>query len=163
MIYPEGLVNLFKKHGYWQTNLVVFIVMCASIVMAVVYANAVAMVNAIWCGVSIFSNYMLCMEKEEHEYTKGRWADTQDDLIVKEHEVERLTLELETAQAALVEAKKPRRNHSGYVQTGFSQIESGLAPKTASIDTAEANALKPKRKPAPRGTRKPKTKNENKD
>lgn len=163
MIYPEGLVNLFKKHGYWRTNLVVFIVMCASIVMAIVYANAVAMVNAIWCGVSIFSNYMLCMEKEEHEYTKGRWADTQDDLIVKYHEVERLTLELETAQAALVEAKKPKKNHSGYVQTGFSQIESGLAPKTASIDTAEANALKPKRKPAPRGTRKPKTKNENKD
>ena len=163
MIYPEGLVNLFKKHGYWRTNLVVFIVMCASIVMAIVYANAVAMVNAIWCGVSIFSNYMLCMEKEEHEYTKGRWADTQDDLIVKYHEVERLTLELETAQAALAEAKKPKKNHSGYVQTGFSQIESGLAPKTASIDTAEANAPKPKRKPAPRGTRKPKTKNENKD
>ena len=94
---------------------------------------------------------------------KGQLADAQDDLIVKEHEVERLTLELETAQAALVEAKKPKKNHSGYVQTGFSQIESGLAPKTASIDTAEANALKPKRKPASRGTRKPKTKNENKD
>lgn len=108
MICPEELVNLFKKHGYWRTSLVVFIVMCASIVMAIVYANAVAMVNAIWCGVSIFSNYMLCMEKEEHEYTKGRWADTQDDLIVKYHEAERLKLELEATQAALKEAKKHR-------------------------------------------------------
>ena len=163
MIYPEELVNLLKKHGYWRTSLVVFIVMCASIVMAIVYANAVAIVNATWCGVSIFSNYMLCIEKEEHEYTKGRWADTQDDLIVKYHEVERLTLELETAQAALVEAKKPKMHYSGYVQTGLAQVESSAIASTIDVATSEAPLPKPKRKPAPRGTKKPKTKNENKD
>ena len=94
---------------------------------------------------------------------KGQLADAQDNLIVKEHEVERLVSELETAHTALEDMQKPKKNHSGYIQTGFSQIESGLAPKTASIDTAEAPLPKPKRKPARRGTRKPKTKNENKD
>ena len=163
MIYPEELVSLFKKHDYWTVSLWLFVAACISLVVGLVYADWSALVNAIWSSVSIFSIYMLCMEKEEHESTKGKWADAQDDLCISKHEVERLTLELETTQAALVEAKKPKKNHSGYVQTGFSQIESGLAPKTASIDTAEANALKPKRKPAPRGTRKPKTKNENKD
>lgn len=82
---------------------------------------------------------------------KGQLADAQDDLIVKEHEVERLTLELETAQAALLEAKKLRRN------------ESSAIASTIDVATSEAPLPKPKRKPAPRGTRKPKTKNENKD
>lgn len=143
MIYPEEFVNLFKKHGYWRTSLVVFIVMCASIVMTIVYANAVAIINAVWCGMIICSNYMLCMEKEEHELTKATLADTQDDLCISKHEVERLTLELETAQAALVES---------------SAIASAI-----DVATSEAPLPKPKRKPAPRGTRKPKTKNENKD
>ena len=82
---------------------------------------------------------MLCMEKEEHELTKATLADTQDDLCISKHEVERLTLELETAQAALVES---------------SAIASAI-----DIATSEAPLPKPKRKPAPRGTRKPKTKN----
>lgn len=163
MIYPEEIVNLFKKHDYWTVSLWLFVIACMSLVVGLVFADWSALVNAMWSSVSIFSIYMLCMEKEEHESTKEKWADTQDDLCISKHEVERLTLELETTQAALVEAKKPKMHYSGYVQTGLAQVESGLAPKTASIDTAEANTLKPKRKPAPRGTRKPKTKNENKD
>ena len=94
---------------------------------------------------------------------KGQLADAQDDLCISKHEVERLTLELETAQAALLEAKKPRRNYSGYVQTGLAQMESSAIASTIDVAVSEAPLPKPKRKPAPRGTRKPKTKNENKN
>ena len=143
MSYPEEIVNLFKKHGAWKTNLFVFIMMCVSIVGAIVFSNGICLVNAIWCGISIFGDYVMCGYKEELELAKATLADVQDDLVVKEHEVERLALELETAQAALV--------------------ESSAIASTIDVVASEAPLPKPKRKPAPRGTRKPKTKNENKD
>lgn len=163
MIYPEEIVNLFKKHDYWTVSLWLFVAACISLVVGLVFADWSALVNAIWSSVSIFSIYMLCMEKEEHESTKEKWADTQDDLCISKHEVERLTLELETTQAALLEAKKPKMHYSGYVQTGFAQVESSAIATTIDVATTEAPLPKPKRKPAPRGTRKPKTKNENKN
>lgn len=163
MSYPEEIVNLFKKHGAWKTNLFVFIMMCVSIVGAIVFSNGICLVNAMWCGISIFGDYVMCGYKEELELAKATLADVQDDLVVKEHEVERLALELETAQAALVEAKKPRKNYVGYVQTGLAQVESSAIASTIDVAASEAPLPKPKRKPAPRGTRKPKTKNENKD
>lgn len=100
---------------------------------------------------------------EKQSVLQTELADAQDDLIVKEHEVERLTLELETTQAALLEAKKPNTHYSGYVQTGLAQVESSAIASTIDVATSEAPLPKPKRKPAPRGTRKPKTKNENKN
>lgn len=143
MSYPEEIVNLFKKHGVWKTNLFVFIMMCVSIVGAIVFSNGICLVNAMWCGISIFGDYVMCGYKEELEVAKATLADVQDDLVVKEHEVERLALELETAQATLV--------------------ESSAIASTIDVAASEAPLPKPKRKPAPRGTRKPKTKNENKD
>lgn len=156
MINPEELVSLFKKHGVWKTNLFVFIMMCVSIVGAIVFSNGICLVNAMWCGISIFGDYVMCGYKEELELAKATLADTQDDLCISKHEVERLTLELETTQAALLESKTPRN-------TTPQKAEAIAEEVSAEEPSVKEATPKPKRKPAPRGTRKPKTKNENKD
>lgn len=147
MIYPEELVNLFKKHGYWAVSLFLFVVACVSLVLFIVFANGIALVNAVWCSANIYGIYVICKEKEYHLVTKEQLADARDQLCLTKHEVERLTLELETTQAALLKAK------AGPVSEEVSAEESSVKEPSP----------KPKRRPAPRGTRKPKTKNENKD
>ena len=155
-----GLLRKYKR--LWVVN-TAFVAIFLIGILSILFAQPELIVCCFFLLIMISWEMSDVFLFEKQSVLQAELADAQDDLIVKEHEVERLTSELETAQAALIEAKKPKKNHSGYVQTGFSQIESGLAPKTASIDTAEANDLKSKRKPAPRGTRKPKTKNENKN
>lgn len=86
----------------------------------------------------------------------GENANLRDKLCLAEHEVERLTLELETTQAALLEAKAPKN-------TTPQKAEAIAEEVSAEEPSVKETASKPKRKPAPRGTRKPKTKNENKD
>ena len=86
----------------------------------------------------------------------GENANLRDKLCLSEHKVERLKLELETTQAVLKEAKTPRN-------TAQQKAEAIAEEVSAEESSDKEVAPKPKRKPAPRGTRKPKTKNENKD
>ena len=86
----------------------------------------------------------------------GENANLRDKLCLSEHKVERLTSELETAQAALLRVKTPRNTTP--------QKAEAIAEEVSAEESSDKEvAPKPKRKPAPRGTRKPKTKNENKD
>ena len=86
----------------------------------------------------------------------GENANLRDKLCLSEHKVERLTSELETTQASLLEAKRLKNT-----------IKQKAAPIAVEASTEEIPVMeiapKPKRKTAPRGTKKPKTKNENKD
>lgn len=136
-------IGLLRKHKrLWVVNSA-FVAMFLTIILSILWAQP----ELIFC--CFFLLIMISWEMsdvflfEKQSVLQTELADAQDNLIVKEHEVERLTIELETAQAALVES-------------------SAIA---SSIDVAasEAPLPKPKRKPVPRGTRKPKTKNENKD
>lgn len=156
-------IGLLRKHKrLWVVNLAfvaMFLISILSILLAQPELTVICfflLIMTIWEISDVF-----LFEKQSILQTE--LADAQDDLCISKHEVERLTLELETAQAALLEAKKPRRNYSGYVQTGLAQMESSAIASTIDVAAAEAPFPKPKRKPAPRGTRKPKTKNENKD
>ena len=86
----------------------------------------------------------------------GENANLRDKLCLSEHKVERLTLELETTQAALLKVKMQMDTTR--------QKEVDIAEEVSADEPSDKEvAPKPKRKPAPRGTRKPKTKNENKD
>lgn len=111
MSYIEEIVTLFKKHGVWVSNLLLFIIMCASVVACMVFPMWLFLVNAFWCGASIFDSYLRCEEKEGHSKTKEKLADCEDKLCVAEHEVERLRLELESYKAAeqAKNADKPKR------------------------------------------------------
>lgn len=96
----EELVYLFKRHGYWKVNLFVFVMMCVSLVSAIVFSSWTLLVNAVWCGISIFSDYVICVEKEERLAVVKELDDYEDKLCVAHHEIERLALEVETYKAA---------------------------------------------------------------
>ena len=86
----------------------------------------------------------------------GENANLRDKICLSEHKVERLTSELETTQAALLKVKKQMDT--------IRQKEVDIAEEVSAEESSDKEvAPKPKRNPAPRGTRKPKTKNENKD
>lgn len=139
MIFPEELVNLFKKHGYWQVSLWMFILACVSLVLAIVLTNETALVNAVWCSANIYVIYVICKEKEEHLATKEKLADAEDNLCISKHEVERLTLELETYKSA-------------------QSKETGKTKKVS--PTGEVGGVS-KRRPAPKRKLKTEKKNEN--
>ena len=93
---------------------------------------------------------------ERKAIVENELADTKDKLCLSEHKVEHLTSELETTQAALLRVKKQMDTTR--------QKEVNIAEDVSADESSDKEvAPKPKRKPAPRGTRKPKTKNENKD
>lgn len=93
---------------------------------------------------------------EKRKQVQLELADVKDKLCLSEHKVERLTQELEVAQAALLDAKKPKNATSQKAEAVAEEI-------LVEESSVKEIAPKPKRKPAPRGTRKPKTKNENKN
>lgn len=159
------VVELLKKRDcFWSVVIeLLFSIYC--IVMFVVNDwDVYHLVIALGSFVISADTINLAFAKERVEKVEGTVADMEDELIVKKHEVERLTLELETAQAALAEAKEPKKNHSGYVQAGSVQVESSAIASTIDVATAEVPKPKSKRRPAPK--RKPKQTenvNENKD
>lgn len=156
-------IGLLRKHKrLWVVNSA-FVAMFLIIILSILLAQPELIVCCFFLLIMISWEMSDIFLFEKQSVLQTELADAQDDLIVKEHEVERLTLELETAQAALVEAKKPNTRYSGYVQTGLAQVESSAIASSIDVAASEAPLPKPKRKPAPRGTRKQKTKNENKD
>lgn len=93
---------------------------------------------------------------EKREQVQLELADVKDKLCLSEHKVERLTQELEVAQAALLEAKTPRN-------TTPQKAEAVAEDISSEESSVKEIAPKPKRKPATRGTRKQRPKNENKN
>ena len=146
---------LHKYKRFWIVNLA----LVASLGLAfasyltdcfeLIYGSIFLLVMAAWEISDVFLF-------ERKAIVENELADTKDKLCLSEHKVERLTSELETTQAALLKVKKQmdttRQKEVDIAEEGSAEESSdkGVAPK-------------PKRKPAPRGTRKPKTKNENKD
>lgn len=157
MIYPEELVNLFKKHGFWQVSLFLFVMACVSLVLFIVFANGIALVNAVWCSANIYGIYVICKEKESHEATKEKLADAKDNLCIVEHKADSLRLELETTQAALEEAQKRASSRAVVVHSGpaSARVNVAFADKPEGKPDVKAS----KRKPAAR--RKPKTEKTN--
>lgn len=93
---------------------------------------------------------------EKRKQVQLELADVKDKLCLSEHKVKRLTQELEVAQAALLEAKTPRN-------TTPQKAEAVAEDISSEESSVKEIAPKPKRKPATRGTRKQRSKNENKN
>ena len=146
---------LHKYKRFWTVNMV----LVASLGLAfasylpgcfdLIYVSIFLLVMAAW----EISDVLLF---ERKAIVENELADTKDKLCLSEHEVERLTSELETAQAALLKVKKQ-------MDTTPQKAEAIAEEVSADEPSVKESAPKPKRKPAPRGTRKPKAKNENKD
>lgn len=159
-----SIVELLKKHDcFWSVVIELLFCIYCFVMFVVNDWDVDLLVIALGSFVISAKTIELAFAKDRAGRFEAKTMDLADGLVVKEHEVERLTLELETAQAALVEAKKPNTHYSGCIQTGLAQVESSAIASTIDVATSEAPLPKPKRKPAPRGTRKPKTKNENKN
>ncbi|MBO5080381.1 MAG: hypothetical protein J6B82_05815 [Bacteroidaceae bacterium] len=146
---------LHKYNRFWIVNLV----LVASLGLAfasylpdcfeLIYSSIFLLVMAAWEISDVFLF-------ERKAIVENELADTKDKLCLSEHKVERLTSELETTQAALLKVKKQMNTTR--------QKEVDIAEEVSAEESSDKEvAPKPKRKPAPRGTRKPKTKNENKD
>ena len=146
---------LHKYKRFWTVNLA----LVASLSLAftsylsdcieLIYGSILLLVMAAW----EISNVFLF---ERKAIVENELADTKDKLCLSEHKAERLTSELETTQAALLEAKR--------LKNTITQKAAPIAVETTTEGVSVKEiAPKSKRKPAPRGTKKPKTKNENKD
>lgn len=160
----KTLVALLKKHGYFTLTLVNLVISLFFVGMCFASFTCVNVMSALMFAILLCWNISEVCMKEEISVLKEALANANDNFVLADHEVERLRLELEAVQSEL--AKQVT-----HVQTGLAQTEEEPKGRTASIDTAEANAdilptskpkPRPKRRPAPK--RKPKqTEHENKD
>lgn len=148
-----GLLRKYKR--LWVVN-TAFVAIFFIGILSILFAQSELIVCCFFLLIMISWEMSDVFLFEKQSVLQAELADAQDRLIVKEHEVERLTLELETTQAALLKVKKQ--------MNAARQKEVDIAEEVSAEESSDKEvAPKPKRKPAPRGTRKPKTKNENKD
>ena len=171
----DGIIGKLKKHGYFWSFVFEVLFACYCTIMFIVDEWNFWYLLLVLASVGILSRTIeLAFTKERAETSEAKAMDLTDDLIVKTRENERLTLELETTQSVLKEAKTPRNttpqkaeaiaeevSAEGHIAVGKGKAVTYTQKKGSEVSETPTNV--PKRKPAPRGTRKPKTKNENKD
>lgn len=154
-----GLLRKYKR--LWVVN-TAFVAIFLIGILSILFAQPELIVCCFFLLIMISWEMSDVFLFEKQSVLQTELADAQDNLIVKEHEVERLTLELEIAKAELGIVKEAFKEGEKQWEQAAKKTKETVN-QTEDTPSVTEQKPKPKRKPAPRGTRKPKTKNENKD
>lgn len=150
MKFFKETVRLLKEYGrfawvVWDLSLMVTVMVLGFIVE-----------SGVLVGFSFFFPVLACWEIsdvflfEVRDILKKDLADTTDKLILSEHEAERLAIELDAVRAAFKAGERKWKEQAARMKEQADEPE----PTTVETAPAEASKPRPKRRPAPK--RKPK-------
>lgn len=150
MKFIKETVRLLKEHGRFA-----WVIWDLFLVVAVMALGFILEDEALACFCLFFA-VLVCWEIsdvslfEERDKLKKDLADTQDKLILSEHEAERLAIDLDAARTAFKAGERRWKEQEARMKEQASETE----PASVDVAPTEEPKPKPKRRPAPK--RKPK-------